>query len=199
MVAPKSVSAHKPPKSCALHRHTPRHCERSEAIQNPLRGDRLDCLVASAQNCFAILSRAPRNDGGESCRRRLSFKQAECEFGLALRDVLLHSWREGDQRMQKTTIACALGTAVVLCQLGISGAEARTRRAYVVREPQERLSSRRPCSGPRRGITTSFHAIVIAPKTTGSIRTARRWSRRGSAMRRGAGHIGGEGQGRRRT
>jgi hypothetical protein len=28
-----------------------------------LRGDSLDCFVASAQNCFAILSRAPRNDG----------------------------------------------------------------------------------------------------------------------------------------
>ncbi|MGF6433872.1 hypothetical protein ABIE91_009092 [Bradyrhizobium elkanii] len=24
----------------------------------------MDCFVASVQNCFAILSRAPRNDGG---------------------------------------------------------------------------------------------------------------------------------------
>ena len=35
-----------------------------EAIQNPSE-ERLDCFVASAQNCFAILSRAPRNDGVE--------------------------------------------------------------------------------------------------------------------------------------
>ncbi|TYL89377.1 hypothetical protein FXB40_36380 [Bradyrhizobium rifense] len=28
-----------------------------------LRGKILDCFVAPAQNCFAILSRAPRNDG----------------------------------------------------------------------------------------------------------------------------------------
>ena len=50
--------------------------------------------------------------------------------------------------MQKTTIACALGTAVVLCHLGISGAEARTRRAYVVREPQERLIVTAPVLRP---------------------------------------------------
>ena len=30
------------------------------------RGGGLDCFVASAQNCFAILSRAPRNDGIEA-------------------------------------------------------------------------------------------------------------------------------------
>src|SRR6266567_3464618 len=30
-----------------------------------LHGKTLDCFVAPAQNCCAILSRAPRNDGGE--------------------------------------------------------------------------------------------------------------------------------------
>src|SRR5688500_11518747 len=39
----------------------PRHCERSEAIH--LSACAMDCFVAPAQNCFAILSRAPRNDG----------------------------------------------------------------------------------------------------------------------------------------
>ena len=33
----------------------------SEAIQ-PFHREILDCFVAPAQNCFAILSRAPRND-----------------------------------------------------------------------------------------------------------------------------------------
>ncbi|RXG92983.1 hypothetical protein EAS62_19995 [Bradyrhizobium zhanjiangense] len=32
----------------------------------------LDCFVASAQNCFAILSRAPRNDGICGWQRRSS-------------------------------------------------------------------------------------------------------------------------------
>ena len=50
--------------------------------------------------------------------------------------------------MQKTTIACALGTAVVLCHLGISSAEARTRRAHVVREPQERVIVTAPVLRP---------------------------------------------------
>ena len=40
-----------------------RHCERSEAIQNPY-GDSLDCFVA----------KAPRNDGIE-VRRRFHVKQ----------------------------------------------------------------------------------------------------------------------------
>jgi hypothetical protein len=34
------------------------------------------------------------------------------------------------------TAACALGTALVLCSLGISGADARTRRVQVVHEQQ---------------------------------------------------------------
>ncbi|RXG91803.1 hypothetical protein EAS61_24205 [Bradyrhizobium zhanjiangense] len=37
-----------------------------------LRGGSLDCFVASAQNCFAILSRAPRNDGVCGDSERLS-------------------------------------------------------------------------------------------------------------------------------
>ena len=50
-----------------------RHCERShlsaeafgEGGSNPesFHGGILDCFVASAQNCFAILSRPPRHDG----------------------------------------------------------------------------------------------------------------------------------------
>jgi hypothetical protein len=38
-----------------------RHCERSEAIHRTASGE-MDRFVASAQNCFAILSLAPRND-----------------------------------------------------------------------------------------------------------------------------------------
>ncbi len=43
--------------------------------------------------------------------------------------------------MKIMTIACALGTALVLCNLGTSGAEARARKAQVVREvvPEPRL------------------------------------------------------------
>jgi hypothetical protein len=41
--------------------------------------------------------------------------------------------------MKKMTVACALGTALVLCSLGASGVEARARKAQVVREPQQRL------------------------------------------------------------
>jgi|SRR5579871_545008 len=38
---------------------------RARAKQSSLSEEKiLDCFVASAQNCFAILSRAPRNDGG---------------------------------------------------------------------------------------------------------------------------------------
>ncbi|RXG97569.1 hypothetical protein EAS62_07255 [Bradyrhizobium zhanjiangense] len=38
--------------------HTLRHCEEPLRRSNPdcLRGEILDCFVASAQNCFAILS-----------------------------------------------------------------------------------------------------------------------------------------------
>jgi len=39
-----------------------RHCERQRS--NPALACFLDCFVASAQNCFAILSRLPRNDAG---------------------------------------------------------------------------------------------------------------------------------------
>lgn len=44
--------------------------------------------------------------------------------------------------MKITTVACALGTALVLGNLGMSGAEARTRRVQAVpveRVPEERL------------------------------------------------------------
>jgi hypothetical protein len=38
--------------------------------------------------------------------------------------------------MKIMTVACALGTALVMFNLGTSGAEARTRRAHVVHEPR---------------------------------------------------------------
>ena len=43
--------------------------------------------------------------------------------------------------MKIMTVACALGTALVLCNLGISDAEARVRKAQVVRDvvPEPRL------------------------------------------------------------
>ena len=41
--------------------------------------------------------------------------------------------------MKIMTVACALGTAVVLCNLGTSGAEARTRKAHVVHEARLRV------------------------------------------------------------
>ena len=50
--------------------------------------------------------------------------------------------------MKIITAACALGTALVLCNLGISGAEARTRKAQVVREPQQRLIVTAPVLRP---------------------------------------------------
>ena len=40
-----------------------RHCERSEAIQS-LSAETVWIASSPAQNCFAILSRAPRNDDG---------------------------------------------------------------------------------------------------------------------------------------
>nr|GAJ35007.1 hypothetical protein BDOA9_0142060 [Bradyrhizobium sp. DOA9] len=67
---------------------------------------------------------------------------------LALPHILLHSLREGDQRMTKLTAACALGTALVLGSLATSGAEARTRKAVVVRAPQERLIVTAPVLRP---------------------------------------------------
>jgi len=41
--------------------------------------------------------------------------------------------------MRIMTVAFALGTALVLCNLGTSGAAAQARKAQVVREPRERL------------------------------------------------------------
>jgi hypothetical protein len=41
--------------------------------------------------------------------------------------------------MKIMTLAFALGTALVLCNLGASGAAAQARKAQVVREPGERL------------------------------------------------------------
>jgi len=50
--------------------------------------------------------------------------------------------------MTKITTACALGTALVLCGLATSGAEAKTRKAVVVRAPQERLIVTAPVLRP---------------------------------------------------
>jgi hypothetical protein len=50
--------------------------------------------------------------------------------------------------MKKITVACALGMALVLGNLGISGAEARARKAYVIREPQQRLIVTAPVLRP---------------------------------------------------
>lgn len=52
--------------------------------------------------------------------------------------------------MKIMTLAYALGTAAVLCNLGISGAEARVRRVHVVREivPQSRLRVEVPVLRP---------------------------------------------------
>ncbi len=41
--------------------------------------------------------------------------------------------------MKIMTVACTLGTALVLCSLGTSGAAAQVRKAQVVREPRQRL------------------------------------------------------------
>jgi hypothetical protein len=50
--------------------------------------------------------------------------------------------------MKIMTVACALGTALVLSNLGISGAEARARKAQVVQEPQQRLIVTAPVLRP---------------------------------------------------
>jgi hypothetical protein len=50
--------------------------------------------------------------------------------------------------MKIMTVACALGAALVLCNAGISGAEARARKAHIVREPQERLIVTAPVLRP---------------------------------------------------
>ena len=50
--------------------------------------------------------------------------------------------------MKIMTVAGALGMALVLCSLGTSGAEARARKAQVVREPQQRLIVTAPVLRP---------------------------------------------------
>ena len=50
--------------------------------------------------------------------------------------------------MTRITAACALGTALVLSSLATSGAEAKTRKAVVVRAPQERLIITAPVLRP---------------------------------------------------
>ncbi|MGY4332535.1 hypothetical protein ACVWWG_006952 [Bradyrhizobium sp. LB7.2] len=50
--------------------------------------------------------------------------------------------------MKTMTAACALGMALVLCNLGISGAEARARKAQIIREPQQRLIVTAPVLRP---------------------------------------------------
>ena len=67
----------------------------------------------------------------------------------------------------------ALGTALVLCDLGTFSAAAHA-QAQVVREPRERPTIRVPVLGQLlTGIIILFHDIVIALRTTGSIHTAR--------------------------
>jgi hypothetical protein len=43
--------------------------------------------------------------------------------------------------MKIMTVACALGTALVLCNLGTSGAEARVRKAQLAGEPRLRVDA----------------------------------------------------------
>jgi hypothetical protein len=50
--------------------------------------------------------------------------------------------------MKTMTVACAFGVALALCNPVISGAEARTRKAQIVREPQERLIVTAPVLRP---------------------------------------------------
>ncbi len=50
--------------------------------------------------------------------------------------------------MRILTVAFALGTALVLCNLGTFGVAAHARDAKVVREPQERLIVRVPVERP---------------------------------------------------
>src|SRR6478752_8167932 len=67
----RAAREHRAALSCAY-----RHCERSEAIHLCRV---LDCFVAPAQNCFAILSRAPRNDESRQ-NIRLSFTSTQRPF-----------------------------------------------------------------------------------------------------------------------
>jgi len=75
--------------------------------------------------------------------------------------------------MRIMTVAFALGTALVLCNLGTfnAAAHAREAKAKVVREPRVRLIVRVPVPTPWDIIL--FHDIVIDLRTTGSIHTAR--------------------------
>jgi hypothetical protein len=50
--------------------------------------------------------------------------------------------------MKTMTVACAFGVALALSNLGISGAEARTRKAQIVGEPQQRLIVTAPVLRP---------------------------------------------------
>jgi hypothetical protein len=50
--------------------------------------------------------------------------------------------------MRTMTVAFALGTALVLCNLGTFGATAYAREAKVVRQPRERLIVRVPVERP---------------------------------------------------
>jgi hypothetical protein len=59
----------------------------------------------------------------------------------------VHCW-QGDQGMKTLTVAFALGTALVLCDLGASISAAQARRAKIIREPQERLIVRVPVERP---------------------------------------------------
>ena len=75
--------------------------------------------------------------------------------------------------MRIMTVAFALGTALVLCDLGTFSVAAHAQKAEVVRQPRQRPLIRVPV------ITTTpywdynmFPDIVIAPKTTGSIHAA---------------------------
>src|SRR3954453_4640712 len=76
---------------------------------------------------------SPARDGRSALRGKTPDKMA-C---LALRPFAL--WRQGDQRMKIMTVACAVGTALVLCNLGISDAKARPRKARVVDEQRLRV------------------------------------------------------------
>ena len=75
--------------------------------------------------------------------------------------------------MRMVAKAFALGTALLLCQLGSSPATAQTRTGKVVRAPRERLYVPVPVVRPYWD-STSSRDIAIAPRTTGSIRTGRR-------------------------
>src|SRR5229473_6606071 len=76
-----------------------------------------------------------RHCGREVGRRRMS----ELDLGCV--------W-QGGQGMRIMTVAFALGTALVLCNLGTFSAAAHAREAKVVREPRVRLIVRVPVERP---------------------------------------------------